>query len=155
VCLLHYRVCLLHYGIIMLLYCILADAVVAIHLALVGFIVIGMAAILLGIALKWRWVRNFWFRTVHLAMIATVVEKTILGVKCPLTVWEDQLRERAGETVEEGTFIGRMLHEILFWQVSPDMMRMLTITYYVFGLAILLVFIFAPPRWPWKRDSRN
>jgi len=145
-------VCLLHYGIIMPIYRILADVVVAIHLALVVFIVIGMAAILLGIALKWRWVRNFWFRIVHLAMIATVVEKTILGVKCPLTVWEDQLRERAGETVEEGTFIGRMLHEILFWQVSPDTM---TIVYYLFGLAILLVFIFAPPRWPWKRDSCN
>jgi hypothetical protein len=74
------------------IYRILADIVVAIHLALVGFIVIGLAAILLGIVLKWRWVRNFWFRIVHLAMIATVVEKTILGVRCLLTVWEDQLR---------------------------------------------------------------
>jgi len=141
---------LLHYGIIMLLYRILADAVVAIHLALVGFIAIGMAAILLGIALKWRWVRNFWFRIIHLAMIATVVEKTILGVSCPLSVWEDRLREKAGETVEEGTFIGRMLHGILFWDVSPGMLR---IVYYLSGLAVLLVLIFAPPRWPWKRDG--
>jgi hypothetical protein len=134
----------------MLLYRILADVVVAIHLALVGFIVIGMAAILLGIALKWRWVRNFWFRIIHLAMIATVVEKTIMGVKCLLTVWENQLREMAGETVEEGTFIGRMLHGILFWDVSPDMLR---IVYCLSGLAILLIFIFAPPHWPWKRDT--
>ncbi len=81
-----------------------------------------MAAILLGIVLKWRWVRNFWFRIIHLAMIATVVEKTILGVKCPLTEWEDQLREMAGETVEEGTFIGRMLHGILFWDVPPGLL---------------------------------
>ncbi|MGA2796432.1 MAG: DUF2784 domain-containing protein [Thermoguttaceae bacterium] len=135
------------------IYRFLADVVVAIHLALVGFIVIGLAAILLGIACNWRWVRNFWFRIVHLAMIATVVEKTILGVKCLLTQWEDRLREMAGETVEEGTFIGRMLHEILFWQVSPDMMRVLRLAYYLFGLAILLVFIFAPPRWPWKQDN--
>ncbi len=134
----------------MLLYRILADMVVAIHLALVGFIVIGMAAIVLGIVCKWRWVRNFWFRIVHLAIIATVVEKAILGVGCLLTEWEDQLRERAGETVEEGTFIGRMLHGILFWDVSP---RVLTIVYYLFGLAVLLVFIFAPPRWPRKRDG--
>jgi hypothetical protein len=136
------------------IYRILADVVVAIHLALVGFIVIGLAAILLGIALKWRWVRNFWFRIIHLTMIATVVEKAILGIKCTLTEWEDQLREMAGETVEEGTFIGRMLHDILFWQVTPGMMRVLTIAYYLFGLAILLVFIFAPPRWPWADTKR-
>jgi hypothetical protein len=45
-----------------------------------------------------------------------------------------------------------MLHEILFWRVSPDMMRVLATAYYLFGLAVLLVFIFASPRWPWKRD---
>ncbi len=136
----------------MLMYRIFADIVVAVHLALVGFIVIAMAAIVLGIVLKWRWVRNFYFRTVHLAMIAIVVEKTILGVSCPLTDWEDQLRERAGETVLEGTFIGRLLHGILFWNVPQST---LAIFYYLFGLAVLLAFIFAPPRWPWKRTGPN
>jgi hypothetical protein len=136
----------------MLVYRLLADVVVAIHLALVGFIVIGMAAILLGIVCKWRWVRNFWFRIIHLAMIAIVVEKAILSVNCPLTDWENQLRERAGETVQEGTFIGRMLHGVLFWHVSSGM---LTIVYYLFGLAVLLVFFLAPPRWPWKTQRQR
>ncbi|MGD0656029.1 MAG: DUF2784 domain-containing protein [Thermoguttaceae bacterium] len=130
----------------------LADVVVTIHLALVGFIVMGMAAILLGIVLKWRWVRNFWFRTIHLAMIAVVVEKAILSVSCPLTDWENQLREMAGETVREGTFIGRMLHGVLFWDVSSGT---LTIVYYLFGLAVLVVFFFAPPRWPWKKECQR
>jgi Protein of Unknown function (DUF2784) len=136
----------------MSIYSILADVVVAIHLALIAFIVIGMAAILLGIACKWRWVRNFWFRIIHLAMIATVVEKTILGVSCPLTDWEDQFREKAGEAVQGGTFIGRILHRMLFWQVSPEV---LTIAYYLFGLAVLLIFIFAPPRRPWKQNGKK
>ena len=30
------------------------------------------AAILAGIALRWSWVRSFWFRTIHLLMIAVV-----------------------------------------------------------------------------------
>ncbi len=133
------------------IYRILADVVVAIHLALVGFIVIGMAAILLGIVLKWRWVRNFWFRIIHLAMIATVVEKTILGVSCPLTDWEDQLRERAGETVRGGDiYRPDAARDLVLGCIAVDTM---TIVYYLFGLAILLVFIFAPPRWPWKRDG--
>jgi hypothetical protein len=136
----------------MLLYRILADAVVAIHLALVGFIAIGMMVIVLGIVLKWRWVRNFWFRIIHLAMIVIVVEKTILGTSCPLTDWENQLREMAGETIREGTFIGRMLHGILFWDISP---WILAVAYCLFGLAVVLVFIFAPPRWPWKRNGNK
>ena len=111
----------------MLLYRLLADAVVAIHLALVGFIVIGMAAIVLGIVLRWRWVRNFYFRIIHLAMIAIVVEMTIFGVGCPLTDWENQLREKAGETVEQGTFIGRLLHGILFWNVPRARLRLFII----------------------------
>jgi hypothetical protein len=134
------------------LYRILADSVVAVHLALVGFIVLGMVAILLGIVLKWRWVRNFWFRIIHLTMIATVVEKAIFGVSCTLTKWEDQLRDMAGETVRQGTFIGRMLHRLLFWQASP---LVLEIAYYVFGMAVLLVFIFAPPTWPGRKGRRE
>ena len=133
-----------------MLYRLLADAVVAIHLALVGFIVIGMAAIVLGIVCKRRWAWNFYFRAIHLAMIAVVVEKSILGVGCPLTDWEDQLRARAGETVAQGTFIGRILHGLLFWNVPQST---LNVVYYVFGLAVLLTFVFAPPRWPWKRPD--
>jgi len=136
----------------MLLYRLLADLVVAIHLAYAGFIVLGMAAILLGIVLKWQWVRNFWFRMTHLIMIAIVVEESILGVICPLTDWEDQLRERAGETVREGTFIGQLLHEILFYDVSPGTLR---IVYSLFGLAVLLAFFLAPPRWPGRRSSQR
>jgi hypothetical protein len=133
-------------------YRLLADAVVAVHLALVGFIVLGMAAIVLGIALRRPWVRNFYFRAVHLAMIAIVVEKSILGTGCPLTDWEDRLREKAGETVVQGTFIGRLLHNILFWHVPQST---LNIAYYVFGLAVFLTFVLAPPRWPWKRREQK
>ena len=33
------------------------------HVVYVAFVVLGMAAILAGIALGWQWVRNFWFRS--------------------------------------------------------------------------------------------
>ena len=83
-------------------YRILADFVVVVHAVWVCFIVLGMAAILLGVVLKWRWVRNFWFRIIHLLMIATVVVEAFFGVSCPLTDWEDNLRERSGETIGRG-----------------------------------------------------
>jgi hypothetical protein len=44
---------------------VLADVIVVIHAAYFYFVVFGLAAILLGVALRWSWVRNRWFRSFH------------------------------------------------------------------------------------------
>ena len=134
----------------MVLYRFLADVVVVIHFAYVAFIVLGMAAILAGVARGWRWVRNFWFRAIHFLMIAVVVAESLCGILCPMTEWEDRLRELAGEPNEPGSFVGRWTHQILFVDAPPSVLAM---GYSVFGLAVLLMLIFAPPRWPWKRGQ--
>ena len=41
---------------------VLADLIVVLHAAYVSFVVFGLAAILLGVVFRWRWVRNVWFR---------------------------------------------------------------------------------------------
>jgi hypothetical protein len=128
----------------------LADVVLAVHFGYVAFVVVGMAAILTGIALRWSWVRNFWFRTVHFLMIAVVVVESVFGVVCPLTEWENQLREMAGETSEPGSFIGRWMEQLLFVNLSPSV---LAVCYSLFGVAVFLTLIFAPPRWPWKKRA--
>lgn len=130
------------------IYCGLADAVLAIHVAYVAFVIVGLAAILLGAALHWAWVRNFWFRMFHFAMIAVVVLESLFGILCPLTEWEDRLREAGGETVEPSSFIGRWLDALLFVDLSP---AILTTCYCAFGVAVLAALFFAPPRWPWNR----
>jgi len=129
-----------------------ADLVVVFHAAYAGLVVFGMVAILVGIALGWQWVRNFWFRLIHFLMIATVVAESLLGIDCPLTVLEDELRAQAGEAVYPGSFIGRWVHELLFYDV-PNWA--FTLAYTLFGLAVLATLILAPPRLPWvKRPSR-
>ena len=128
-------------------YGLLADAIVVVHLVYVAFVVLGMAAILAGIVRRWAWVRNFWFRTVHLLMIAIVVLESLCGILCPLTDWEDRLRDAGGSPNEPGTFIGRWAHDLLFIDLPPWVM---TVCYVVFGLAVLLAFLLAPPRWPWS-----
>ena len=55
-----------------MLYRVLADVTVVIHLAYASFIVLGLVAILLGILRRWSWIRDFWFRLVHL-LLATFV----------------------------------------------------------------------------------
>ena len=125
-------------------YALLADVVVAVHVAYVGFVLLGQLAILLGLALHWDWVRNRWFRLTHLAAILVVAFEAIVGIDCPLTVWEYELRALAGQQAAEGTFIGRILHDLLFYQGEP---WIFTTCYILFALLVLATFVFAPPRW--------
>jgi hypothetical protein len=132
----------------MSLYRSLADAVLVFHFAYVVFIVLGMAAILAGVAWGWPWVRNFWFRAVHLLAIALVIVESACGMLCPLTQWEDRLRELAGEANAPGSFIGRWIDALLFVDVPP---RVLLACYCLFGAVVVLAMVFAPPRRPWKK----
>lgn len=134
-------------------YRLLADLLVVIHCGYASFIVVGLVLILLGAWRKWAWVRNFWFRLLHLLMIAVVVEESLLGVVCPLTDWERTLRKKAGETVAEGTFIGRIVHHFLFVDFSPATM---TVFYCLFGLLIVATLFLVPPKWPkWRKGRGN
>jgi hypothetical protein len=130
------------------LYRLLADAIVVLHFAYVVFVVLGLVVILVGIALRWRFVRNFWFRIVHFLMIAVVVAEAIGGVVCPLTTWEARLRIAAGESVDSGTFIGRWVHRLMFFEAP---VWVFTICYCGFGLLVVLTLLLAPPRWPWQK----
>jgi hypothetical protein len=134
------------------LYRFLADLILVVHFAYVAFVVLGMAAILAGIALGWQWVRNFWFRIVHFLMIAVVVAESLCGILCPLTEWEDRLRELGGEANESGSFIGHWIDRLLFVDLSPSV---LAVCYCVFGLAVLLTLILAPPHCPWSEKNNE
>jgi hypothetical protein len=124
-------------------YAVAADLIVAAHFAYVAFVIVGLLLTLIGIARRWEWVRNPWFRGVHLATILIVVAEAWLGIVCPLTSWEKQLRQLAGQASYRGDFVGRWLHEILFFDVPP---WAFTLIYTAFGLAVLATFVFAPPR---------
>jgi hypothetical protein len=124
---------------------LLADVIVVLHAAYYSFVVFGLVVILIGAALRWGWVRNFWFRTIHLAMIGIVVLEALIGITCPLTDWEKQLRVKAGEAVYKGDFIANWAHWLIFYDFPPWVFTMI---YILFGLAVLAAFIAAPPRWP-------
>lgn len=116
----------------------LADLILLAHFAFVLFVVGGLAAVWIGAMAGWRWVRNFWFRVAHLAAIAYVAGEALLGIWCPLTVWEDALRGRN----EEKGFIARWIHRALFYDF-PDWV--FTVAYVLFALAVALTWWAVPP----------
>lgn len=124
-------------------YRILADVVVVVHFAYVAFVLFGQLAIMVGYLAKWEWVRNFWFRGIHLLAIVVVVLEAWWGITCPLTTWENQLRELAGEETYTGDFIARWAHDALFYQWEP---WVFTLIYSIFGALVLAMFFIAPPR---------
>jgi hypothetical protein len=127
-----------------MMYGYLADGVVAIHVAYVAFVLVGQGVILLGAVLGWTWIRNLWFRSVHLVAIVYVAWEALWGIDCPLTVWEYDLRRLAGQDAAEGSFIGRWLHEILFYDFEP---WFFTCAYVAFAIVVFATFVAAPPRW--------
>lgn len=127
-----------------------ADAVVAVHVAYVAFVVLGLAAIWYGILRRRAWARNPQLRYIHLAMILIVVAEAWAGITCPLTTWEQWLRERAGATSYRGDFIAGCLHDLLFFDAPP---WVFTVVYSAFGLLVLTTFLVAPPRHADPRDG--
>jgi hypothetical protein len=124
-------------------YALLADLLVAVHFAFMAFIVLGQAVILAGGALGWGWVRNLRFRLAHLGAIVFVAMEALLGVLCPLTRWEFELRERAGQGGRPGTFVGRLLHDLLYYDFPP---WVFTVAYVAFALLVAATWVFLPPR---------
>ena len=116
-----------------------ADVLVAVHLCLVAFIVGGLVLVWAGAPLNWRWIRNPWFRYLHLGAIAFVALEGVLGVACPLTVWEDMLRGGA----RPESFVARWVHRLLFYR-APEWV--FTAAYVLWTLATLATLRFVPPR---------
>jgi hypothetical protein len=121
----------------------LADAVLALHVLVVAFVVGGLLAVLAGNLLGWRWVNNAWFRRAHVAAIGIVVVVSWLGEVCPLTTLESWLRVQAGASGYDKGFIEHWLQAILFYE-GPTWAFVLAYT--AFGLLVVLAWWRFPPR---------
>ncbi len=125
-------------------YALFADLLVLFHFSYVSFAVGGELFILAGAFLKWGVVRNLAFRIAHLVAVVFVTLESLVDVLCPLTEWEYNLRELAGQRVErEISFIGRLLRKIIFYDFPS---WAFTLMYVGFGALVILTFILIPPR---------
>lgn len=126
---------------------LLADAVLVVHTGVVLFVVGGLAAIVAGNLLGWRWVNGRTFRLLHLVTIGVVVLQAWLGELCPLTTLESWLRVRAGQHGYPAGFIAHWLHRLLYWEAP---LWVFGLAYSAFGALVLLAWW----RWPPRRHPR-
>lgn len=123
-------------------YLLAADAVLLLHVLFVVFVVIGLLLILAGKLLSWAWVRNWWFRVIHLAAIGVVVLQSWLGVICPLTKLEMYLRGKAGDATYAGSFVAHWLESILYYRAPA---WIFAACYTAFAVIVVLSWIWVRP----------
>jgi hypothetical protein len=122
---------------------LLADAILALHVGVVMFVIFGQLAILIGAWRRWRWIRNVALRLTHLLLMVFIAAQSWLGQPCPLTVWEMQLRDIAGQTTYRVSFIEHWLSRLIFldapWWVFVAV-------YTAFAGLIVASWLLIPPR---------
>lgn len=124
-------------------YLVAADLILLTHVLFVAFVIFGLILILLGNYRAWSWVRNPWFRLMHLGSIAVVVLQSWRGAICPLTTWEMAFRERAGDATYSGAFVAHWLESILYYSV-PEWVFI--VAYTLFGMLVIASWYWVRPR---------
>jgi hypothetical protein len=100
-----------------------ADLVVVVHLLFICFVVGGAF-------LTWRWPRTVWAH-VPAVIYGALVE--FAGLTCPLTLLENDLRQRAGDAGYAGGFIDHYLIKVIY---PPGLTRGMQI-----GLGVLVLLV--------------
>lgn len=122
---------------------VLADAILALHVAVVAFVVLGEILVLVGGRLGWRWVRQRSLRIGHLALIGFIALQAWFGALCPLTAWEQELRRHAGQAVYSESFIEHWLARLIFFEAPWPVFLA---AYSGFALLVLLTWAWVPPQ---------
>ena len=125
-----------------------ANIVLFIHFLLAFFLAANLFLIPLGNYLKWQWVSRRLFRQIHLGLMGFVSIEAILGMTCPLTTLEAELR---GTTNQEW-FLGFWIDKILYWNLPATFFLVLYLV--CFSWAVILWFI-APPKKPLQFQKKN
>ncbi len=118
----------------------LAEAVLAVHAAIIAFNLFGLIAIAVGAWRGWRFVRAPLWRMLHLGSFCVVALQAIAGRACFLTAWEDAL----SRTPSAQPLIMRWVNGLIFW---PLPMWVFNALYLALFACVVTLFWLVPPRW--------
>lgn len=121
----------------------LATAILAFHLGVIAFNVFGLVVVPLGAWLGWAWVRGYWWRLAHLAILAVVAFQALLDRICFLTLWQSDLLREAGKSAASGPLIARWIDRMIFWPLPLWVFAVLYVLVWLYALALWWL---VPPR---------
>lgn len=127
----------------------LAQVILGLHVLVVAFNLFGLIAVPLGAWRKWGFVRIYWWRLVHLLLMAAVAVQALAGRACILTIWQAALEGDANAAAAPPLVQG-WIEDLLYWDFP--------LWVFAAGYAALLLYCFAlwrlvPPERPSARVS--
>jgi hypothetical protein len=128
----------------------LADAVLLVHVGIVLFNVFGLVAIPLGFWRGWSFVRIFWWRALHLGILALVALQALFQRACLLTLWQSDLLRAAGSAASDAPLLQRWLGELIYWKLP---IWVFAVLYVAVSAYTLLLWILVPPHRAWARRA--
>ena len=123
---------------------ITADLVLIIHFIIVVFISSLFLLIPMGYQFYWKWVKKLKLRLIHLGLMTLITFETIIGITCPLTIIENNLR---GIYISN-SFFSSLVSKIIFWELP----RLFFLILYILCL-FWTIFIWF--RFPPEKKKRN
>ena len=114
----------------------LALVVLAVHVAVIAFNVLGLIAIPLGGLPDWRFVRVFWWRALHLALLAVPALQALFGCTCFLTLWQAMLEQEVGARASQEPLIARLVESVIFWPLPIWFFAALYVAIWIYALAL-------------------
>lgn len=126
------------------MYRIIADTVVVIHFLWILFMIFGFLFTVYAAVFRRAYLNFLVFRMVHLFGIFYVGLLVVLNRYCPLTLFEYKLRQSSCDAGNySGSFIVDWIEKLVFPDVNPLLLRILTILIAAFTLILFILF---PPR---------
>ena len=124
---------------------ILASIVLAVHVGVILFNLFGLVAVPVGAWRGWRFVRVFWWRALHLAILAVVALQAVFGRACFLTLWQSVLEQSAGVASPSAPLIARWVERLVFWPLPLWFFAALYVGVWIY---VLLLWLLVPPVLP-------
>ena len=116
-----------------------ADIILSIHFIIAFFIVSLFFVIPFGYKLNWNWIKNRRLRLFHIILMFFVTLETIMGMTCPLTIIENNLRG----IMVHNSFLNTWIKKILFFDFPS---KYFLITYILCSLWTTYIWIKFPPK---------
>ena len=117
---------------------LIADFVLLVHFCIVIFISFGFILIPVGYSFDWIWIKKRYLRLLHAGMMSFITFETLLGMICPLTIIENNLRG----INENHSFISMWVSEIIYWNLPS---KFFVILYCILLLWTFLMWKIYPP----------
>ena len=112
----------------------LSATILALHLLVIAFNVLGVAIIPIGAWRDWGFVRAPTWRLAHLASMAIVAGQALAGRACFLTLWQDALSGGGGQPL-----VMRTVNAIIFWPLPAWVFTALYLVLFAYVLAMLVL----------------